>query len=674
MEQTMMIRKGISHFLGFVLCIVMNTGAFSPPAAAQNLWQQLKDQAQKAKQQTKQGVQPQPAAPAQQPGSKPPSSVGGVAAMDGGLGSFRAPSGTGIEPALMAPAQQGSVFVVSDKGIHVASKQLSGSRQIIVYDGVAGPKFDRLLQDVNRPGSHPVVFSPDGSHWAYCGIQGSEWVVMLDGKEFVRQPAVDSNKADFRSCDLSFSPNSKHLFFLSARAPDDVSGIGRFFWDGKPGPVGAPQDQRFVAISPDGDHFAYIWNDPSPHATRSQLYIDNQPASYNAGAPQWSADSKHLFTIRESPPIPHGHGYQEVLLDGKVVLRADSVNVFPAPVGDLVVDRITRVAPDLKRSYLLAVNGKIVVGSETSAQIGDPVFSANGKHYAVVYRESTGRGSVFSDGKRGQTYAQIGGQGELSTKVAFTADSSKLVYTATSLGSGTGTGAFVVIDDRESDPLLPLSSTIIAPAGNRVATTGAGQVTLDGKLLQLPGVDPRGMSAVSLSFSPDGSHYAFILFNRGDTTLYLDGVAQSSYRTLSSALGSYVWSPDGKHVAYFCRSANPASGNETYLCYDDKAVLLSGVPVYLDTLTFSADSNHLYWVFKQAAYKMRIFADGKPVYDADSTSPAGFAPKTFQSAPDGSLLVLTQDDKGLERVSITPSSSSSIATLFGGSRSVASIH
>ena len=664
----MLIRKRVAHLLGFVLFIMMNAGAFPVSAAAQSIWQQLKDQAKKANQQTKPGAQSQPAAQGQKAGSTTPQSSAG-----GSSGPFTAPAGTRIEPALMAPLQQGSAFVVSEKGIHVASKQLSGSRQIIVYDGMAGPKFDRLLQDVNLPGSHPVVFSPDGNHWAYCGIQGSEWVVMLDGKEFVQQPAVDSDKADFRSCDLGFSSNSKHLFFLSVRDPNNVSGTGRFFWDGKPGPLGAPMDKRFYAISPDGDHFAYVWNDPTPHSTKWQLYIDNQPAPYNAGSPQWSADSKHLFTIRNVPPVPRGHGYQEALVDGKAFLRADVVNLFPAPAGDMVVARVTRVAQDLKRSYLLTVNGKMVPGSETTAQIGDPVFSADGKHYAAIYRETTGRGSVFCDGKHGQTYMSIGGQGELKTRVAFTADSSKLVYTATSLGSGTGTGAFVVIDDQESDALMPLSSTVIAPAGNRVATTGAGQVTLDGKLLQLPGVDPRGMSAVTLSFSPDGSHYAFILYNRGDTTLYRDGVGQSSYRTLSSALGSYVWSPDGKHIAYFCRSANPASGNEAYLCYDDKAVRLSMAPAYLASLMFSADSNHLYWVGKEMAYKMRIFADGKPVYEANSTSPAGFAPETFQSAPDGSLLVLTQGDQGLERVSITPSSSSSVAALFGDSRPVASI-
>jgi hypothetical protein len=672
----MLIRKRLALPLGFLLLIAVNAAAFCPSAEAQSVWQQLKEQAQKAKQQLKQGVQPQPTAQGQPPGSRP--SEANTGASGTGIpgsepGPVRAPAGTKIEPVLMAPLQQGSAFVVSDKGIHVASKQLSGSRQIIVYDGAAGPKFDRLLQDVNRPGSHPVTFSPDGNHWAYCGIQGSEWVVMLDGKEFVRQPAVDSDKADFRSCDLSFSPNSKHLFFLSVRDPNDVSGVGRFFWDGKPGPFGGPQDKRFYAISPDGDHFAYVWNDPAPHSTRWQLYIDNQPASYDAGAPQWSADSKHLFTIRDIPSAPHGHGYQEALVDGKPFIRADAVSLFPAPAGDMVVARITRVAPDLKRSYLLAVNGKMVPGSEAAAQISDPVFSADGKHYAVVYRETTGRGSVFSDGKRGQTYASIGGEGELPTKVAFTADSSKLVYTATSLGSGTGTGAFVVINDEESDALMPLSATVIAPAGDRVATTGAGQVTLDGKLLQLPGVDPRGMSAVTLSFSPDGSHYAFIAFNRGDTTLYLDGLAQSNYRILSSALGSYTWSPDGKHIAYFCRSANPSSGDVPYLCYDDKAVRLNAAPAYLTSLTFSANVDHLYWVVKEAAYKMLIFADGKPVYETQSTMPAGFAPQTFQSASDGSLLVLAQGEQGLERVSITPSPSSSVATLFGGSPSVASV-
>jgi hypothetical protein len=41
--------------------------------------------------------------------------------------------------------------------------------------------------------------------------------------------------------------------------------------------------------------------------------------------------------------------------------------------------------------------------------------------------------------------------------------------------------------------------------------------------------------------------------------------------------------------------------------------------------------------------------------------------------PDGSLLVLMQDDKGLERVSITPSPESNLAALFGDSQPRASM-
>lgn len=670
----MSARTGLVGRIAVALSWIVIAGCFAPNACAQSLWDKLKQQAQKAKQQTQ-----TPSAQAPQ-GQNSPGHVARAANPAGTdpTGPFTAPSGTKIDTALMAPFQQGAPFTVSPRGVHVASEQLSGSRQVIVYDGVAGPKFDRLLPTSDTSTDHAVVFSPDGNRWAYCGIQGSEWVVMLDGKELVRQPVPAEGAANHHLCDLSFTQNSKHLFFLSMQVPDR-SPYGRVFWDGKPGPYGAPTDKRFYAISPDGDHFAYVWNEPVVNSTRWQLYIDNEPAPYNAGAPQWTADSKHLYTIR-IVEVPRGLGYQEALFDGKPFLRAESINLFVAPQGDMVVARATRVGADMKRSYFLTVGTKMVPGSETAGQIADPIFSPDGKHYAAVYTETGGRGWVLFDGKRGQSYAMIGGQGELKTKVGFTPDSSRMVYTAAAVGSGTGTGAFVVINEQESDALMPFSSTTIAPAGNHVATTGGGQVTLDGKLIQIPGVDPRTVGARSLSFSPDGSHFAFVMFNHGDNALFLDGVPQTAYRPITMGTdlskfdrATYIWSPDGKHIAYFCQSSSPASGEEAYLCYDDKAIRLNAVPATIYNLMFSLDSAHLYWVMKESGYQARIFADGKPVYESSSAAQAGFPSEAYQAMPDGSLAVLMQDDKGLERVSITPSSGSSIAALFGASHSQASM-
>lgn len=654
--------------IAVALSLIVGVGCFAPNARAQSLWDKLKQQAKKAKQQTQipsaQGPQGQNSAAGNGGANSATKS-----AATGPTGPFTAPAGTKIDTALMAPFQQGAPFAVSPQGVHVASEQLSGSRQVIVYDGVAGPKFDRLLPSSDSALNHPVVFSPDGNRWAYCGIQGSEWVVMLDGKELVRQPVPTDGTINYHLCDLTFTHNSKHLFFLSMQAPDR-SPFGRVFWDGKPGPYGAPTDKRFYAISPDGDHFAYVWNEPVQNSLRWQLYIDNQPAAYNAGAPQWTADSKHLYTILNVRD-PRGGSYQEALFDGKPFMRAESISLFLAPAGDMVVARVTRVGADMKRSYFLTVGAKMVPGSDTTGQIADPIFSSDGKHYAAVYTDTTNnRGWVLCDGKRGQSYLPLQGQGAVGRYVSFTADSSKIVYAANTLGSGSGTGAFVVINEQESDALMPFTSLVFAPAGNHVATTGGGQVTLDGKLLQIPGIDPRLAGARSLTFSPDGSHFAFVMFNRGDNTLFLDGVPQTAYHPITMgtdlstfARRTYIWSPDSKHIAYFCASTNAANSNETYLCYDDQAIPLNAVSATVYNLMFSADSAHLYWVMKESGYQARIFADGKPVYESNSAAQAGFPAETYQAMPDGSLLVLMQDETGLERVSITPAPGSSLAAL-----------
>ena len=53
---------------------------------------------------------------------------------------------------------------------------------ILNVANVEGPKFDQIMGN----GSAGIAFSPDGSHYAYCGQQGNEAVVIEDGKELWR--------------------------------------------------------------------------------------------------------------------------------------------------------------------------------------------------------------------------------------------------------------------------------------------------------------------------------------------------------------------------------------------------------------------------------------------------------------------------------------------------------
>ncbi len=62
----------------------------------------------------------------------------------------------------MAPLQQGNLFKVSPHGIHVATLQLSGSRKVVYYDGVPGPKLDEFFGEDGMGG---IAFSPDSNHW-----------------------------------------------------------------------------------------------------------------------------------------------------------------------------------------------------------------------------------------------------------------------------------------------------------------------------------------------------------------------------------------------------------------------------------------------------------------------------------------------------------------------------
>src|SRR5205807_9890596 len=122
--------------------------------------------------------------PGQQPGQRPDGQ--GRASSQNQIndsGPFKPPAGTKIEEKVLGPVQQGAMFVVSPHGVHVATVGNDGSRAVIYYDGVEGPKFDQIL---TQPSTDSVTFSPDGNRYAYCARASNQYVVMVDGKELAR--------------------------------------------------------------------------------------------------------------------------------------------------------------------------------------------------------------------------------------------------------------------------------------------------------------------------------------------------------------------------------------------------------------------------------------------------------------------------------------------------------
>jgi len=575
-------------------------------------------------------------------------------------GALNPPPGTKIEAALLSPPLPGAGFAVSPLGIHMATLSHSGSRPVVLYDNVEGPKFDQIMGSGNAQAT--FAFSPDGSHFAYCGQQGNAAVVMQDGKEVWRGSEADGPTSCPAGADIHFTSNSKHLYFL---ANTKVAANGQRYnaqslvFDGQANPPGTLAGLPSISFSPDGDHYAYVWTDASTSSRRAdqqivRLIIDGKPAPYVAGPQPWSADSKHLYSmVRNS-------GAVDLLLDGKPIARANDLRLFVPPAGDMTVFLITRTQP-APPARLLAVGNKPVPGSELpdgQGGITNVTFSRDGKHYATQYENANHQIFVLSDGKKGLTYRNLVGFKTREEREArifdFTPDG-RVIY----LAANQSAGQFLVIGDKESDEIRGATEVAVSSTGHVMtnsmanATSTAG-INLDGKYLQLP----AGTSTSFLGFSPDGNHYAFMLQTRdSNQVLYLDGVAQPNTVAIPNATNTaYVFSPDSKHFAYVYRTADNMG-----VCLDGKCVPYGNEFNYYN-LSFSNDSNHLFWV-RNTPRAFRLFIDGKPVLESGAPSFISFPKETWQTSGPSGLILLTHDNEGYKRISITPSPQSSLADL-----------
>jgi len=248
--------------------------------------------------------------------------------------------------------------------------------------------------------------------------------------------------------------------------------------------------------------------------------------------------------------------------------------------------------------------------------------------------------------------------------IAFTGDGSKVVY----VGDNAAGGQFLVIGDQESNPIRNLAFVSIAPVGNHVLAAGPSQMALDGKML--PAVPGQIYEPL---MGPDGTHYAFATRAAGAINVYLDGVQQTAFGAIEANQTIYTFSPDGKHIAYFCSPSNPAAGNDVGVCLDGKYTSMGPAGGSLMNLTFSADSNHLFWIRHVGGSGFRMYADGKPVLDGGLPTVGGFQKEAWQTDGKGGMVILTQDGTSFKRVSITPSSGSSLATMLGAGTTTASM-
>lgn len=589
-------------------------------------------------------------------------------------------AGAKLEEEIIAPLGTGTSYGVSPRGARVATVTASGSRQVVLIDGVAGEKYDQIYgldggafygagSGLANPGMFSVAFSPDGTRYAYAARRGEEYVVILDGKEISRGP-VPAAKL-FGYMPLTFSRQGKHLVWMTTA--DKFTGF-HVVVDGKVEPKGGLSDLKIISNADDTRH-AYTTKNPEDRKT-DLLIVDGKIASYFGNDPQFTADGKVLVTTSYS-----GTGQMSVLMDGKAVFTGENIGpVTLAKTGR----RYAFVASEGKSppTMYLYVDGKKVAGTEGAFRV---FLSPDGKHHAALCRTKANSVFVVHDGKRGLEYANIN---QDTQPPRFTPDSSQFVYVAFNAGR-----AFIVTNGEESDGQVGIAGNpVFAPQGNRLAYVTADypnqlqSVVVDGK----PQPQPKGIAVdhAGIVFSAAGDHYAFStmgwnaspgggLFIDGKevTEVQLQGGVQSARDERYNQADRFILSPDGSHYAVSAVSrTDPAMGRGLYV--DGQRVGESFRTSYT-RVAFTPDSKHLTWVAEEMPapnqkLQYALYVDGERVVRFDRESQLSQSMTAIPAAWDmtdaGVIKFLAYKPEGIVRYTVTPSPDMDISKMVSGAK------
>lgn len=622
-------------------------------------------------------------------------------------GSTIASAAPNVDQQVLGPAGEKDKYVVSPRGGHLATISPKGSRVTVVVDGVVGPRFDDIVEttwgaidprpwegvDVNlQPRGAAVTFSRDGSRYAYVARLSQEWVVMVDNKESFRIPVAGAvgavsgiaGMAGNTELRMEFTgSDGKHLLLGKSGFAGYELWVDGQKWPGTYASGGGGSEGTVdPVISPDGEHVAYV---AQISRDKRGLIVDGKEAGYFGTKLQYTPDSKHLISVNEGPK---GHA---VLIDGKQLFAArEIVHVHVPPTGSRLIFELVHfnAQGNAREGTFLLVDGKPVEATLTkSSGIKRLIISPDGKHYAAICG-ATGNEFVVIDGKKGQEYFNIIDKdvGDLAPGITFSPDSSKVVYTAYANG---GRDQFIIINEEESDamgnPWFKFSRD-----GKRLAYGGVvnqgqkGVLMIDGKAVSLPAGWITG--PVTFTFSPEGSHYAFVAQNRGDSAVFLDGKS-------TEIMGEFTFSPDGKRLA-IRGGGGPEKKQGLFV---DGQIVFEPKSAYHGVLYcgFSADSQHLFWEQREPSPDPKappgsvdrvLYVDGVECPATRTADPSympnanpnlrrlmdsGRMDKLFWQLPArlnfnaaGKLVALAPQEEGMKRFAVTPAPDANVDTMI----------
>ena len=446
------------------------------------------------------------------------------------------------------------------------------------------------------------LYSPDGRQLAFISSRtGSGDIYLLtlatgDLKRLTFDDGLDQLDG--------WSRDGRWIYFSSTSR--DIGGLNDLYRvsvnGGTPMPVSADRytNEFFCAPSPDGKTLAFSargiasgqwWRKGHSHIDESEIWLlrsfDGGTGIYErvtaaGGAkelwPMWGTDGRALFYVSDRLDSSNKNAAQNIwtvtpgrsdarrlsnFTDGRVLWPSISYDgrevVFEHNFAIWKLDTASGKAGEVVITRRGASAGPAVERQRLSDQIRELQLSPDGKKVAFVVR-----GEVFAaSASDGGDAARVSNSTAEEYQIAWAPDSRRLVY----------------VSDRDSVPHLFLYD-FTSNAETQLTRDGADDST------------PR--------FSPDGKSLAFI---RGAKELRVMDVAAKTDRVVKTAIferppvGSdrpFVWSPDGKWIAYVPIAENQFK-NVNVVAVDGSA---SGSASYLanvfsNTISWSPDGAYI---------------------------------------------------------------------------------
>jgi len=241
-------------------------------------------------------------------------------------------------------------------------------------------------------------------------------------------------------------------------------------------------------------------------------------------------------------------------------------------------------------------DGKLPPVFSDSGRTGVPLqYSKDGEHYAFI-AERKGKRFVVHDGIEDPAYNGVEHlQLSATGKVAYTVEQA---------------GERRLVSNGQIGPAYSDVSGHFSPDGKHLVsiarTATVSQIFLDGvpQIETIPEGDSRhgGLEFGAQRFSPDSQHFAFVASSTLGSRVILDGTTVGTY---SGAIDDFVFSPDGRHLAFQVRppleDTTPwimvVDGVERHLPPSSKSMSeVAGGALFL---RWSADGQHIAYAIRR---------------------------------------------------------------------------